>query len=394
MGILKKIKFYFHRKNLLNKLQTKNIVNQHLYDKNNPTIVFISRGFPTHDKDSGSNRLKEIIFLYKELGYNCIICAEKIFEDNSYVSFYKRQGIIVYVENKKFSDFFKYLKSVPKIDIIWYNSANSFAKFFPKMKNYQARQVFDMVDIHFLRYKRAIDLEPLRLSLKKDYKKYFYIETKLSQKADVIISISDREKNIIKEYVNEEKIITISNIHYPKIKKEERNDFYHSENILFIGSIHPPNIDAVKFMYEQIMPKVWNKAPFIKVFVIGNVKDCIDVKKYPKFEFLGYVENIEPLFKTSKLMVAPLRFGAGVKGKIGQAFEYYLPVVTTSIGAEGMYLENEQNAYIADDENNLAKAILEVYSDENKWNRLSENSINSLNPFSLEEVKENLKKIL
>ena len=90
-------------------------------------------------------------------------------------------------------------------------------------------------------------------------------------------------------------------------------------------------------------------------------------------------------------MVAPLRFGAGVKGKIGQAFEYFFPVVTTDIGAEGMKLTDKKNVLIANDENSFAEAIIQLNTNEELWNTLSQNSVDSLRAFSPEEVKEKLK---
>ena len=256
------------------------------------------------------------------------------------------------------------------------------------------RFIYDMVDIHFLRYKRAIELEPSRISLKKKYKHFFRLETVIAPQLDYMIAISDKEKEIMQKYADETKILTISNIHYPKIDISKRNDFASSKGVIFIGSIHEPNIDAVKFLYEKIMPLVWKKNPDLEVSVIGNVADKLDLKLYPKFKFLGFVESIEEHFMTSKLMVAPLRFGAGVKGKIGQAFEYFLPVVTTDIGAEGMQLANEKNVLIANDEQSFAEAIIQLNNNENLWNTLSENSVDSLRPFSTQAVNETLKKII
>ena len=86
-------------------------------------------------------------------------------------------------------------------------------------------------------------------------------------------------------------------------------------------------------------------------------------------------------------MVAPLRYGAGVKGKIGQAFEYFLPVITTPIGAEGMKLENQKNAIIAENKKNFAEAILDLYSNGDLWKNLQNNSENSLFPFSKENLE-------
>jgi glycosyltransferase involved in cell wall biosynthesis len=393
MGILKKIKKHFKRKKKLKDLKTRDIVNIHLYDPTKKTILFASRDFPTHDKDSGSNRLKEIILIYKELGYNCILFAPNVFEDDSYVKFYQQHNVIVFVENNMYKNIYDFLKSFKNIDYVWFNGPLALNLFYKKMKNILPRTkfIYDMVDIHFLRYKRAIELEPNRISLKRKYTHFFRLETVIAPQLDYIIAISDKEKEIMSAYAEKDKIITISNIHYPKIDISERKNFRDSKGIIFIGSIHEPNIDAVKFLYEKIMPLVWKENPDLEVSVIGNVADKLDIKLYPKFRFLGFVESIEDHFMNSKIMVAPLRFGAGVKGKIGQAFEYFFPVVTTDIGAEGMKLADKKNVLIANDEKTFAEAILQLNNNEELWDTLSKNSVDSLRAFSPEEVKEKLK---
>lgn len=395
MGILKDIKKHFRRKKRLKELQTQDIINIHLYDASKKTILFTSRDFPTHDKDSGSNRLKEIILIYKELGYNCILFAPHMFEDNTYVQFYQQLGVIVFVENNKYKNIYEFLSSFKNIDYVWFNGPLALNLFYKKMKNIlpHTKFMYDMVDIHFLRYKRAIELEPNRISLKKNYKHFFRLETVIAPQLDYIVAISDKEKETMAKYADKNKIITISNIHYPKIDISERKNFHESKGIIFIGSIHEPNIDAVKFLYEKIMPIVWKTNPELEVSVIGNVADKLDIKQYPKFKFLGFVESIEEHFMNSRIMVAPLRFGAGVKGKIGQAFEYFFPVVTTDIGAEGMQLTDQKNVLIANDENSFAKAIIQLNNNEELWNTLSKHSVDSLKPFSIEAVSNTLKKL-
>lgn len=395
MGILKDIKKHFKRKKKLKILQTQDIINIHLYDESKKTILFTSRDFPTHDKDSGSNRLKEIILIYKELGYNCILFAPHMFEDSTYVQFYQQKDVIVFVENNKYKSIYAFLSSSKNIDYVWFNGPLALNLFYKKMKNIlpHTKFMYDMVDIHFLRYKRAIEIEPTRISLKKNYKHFFHLETVVAPQLDYIIAISDKEKDIMSQYADKSKIITISNIHYPKIDISERKNFHESKGIIFIGSIHEPNIDAVKFLYEKIMPIVWKTNPELEVSVIGNVADKLDMNQYPKFKFLGFVESVEEHFMNSRIMVAPLRFGAGVKGKIGQAFEYFFPVVTTDIGAEGMQLIDKKNVLIANDENSFAEAIIQLNNNEELWNTLRQNSVDSLKPFSIEAVSTTLKKL-
>lgn len=392
MGIVKNIKKHFHKKEKLKQLKTESIPNLDFYDSSKRTIVFVSGALPTHDKDSGSNRLLEIILAFKNQNYNCILTVENVFEDDKYVQFYKNLGIIVYVESNKFKNIIAFLESIKSIDYIWYYGPNTLKTHLDNLskKLPVAKSIFDMVDIHFLRYERAIELNPSRISLKKRYNKYFKIETQLAKKANIVVAISEKEKDFMHKYLPESNIITISNVHYPKVDKKSIPAFEERKDILFIGSAHTPNIDAVHYLYNEIMPKVWEKLPEINVNIIGNVNESIDSINNPNFSFLGFVENVESYFLQSKLMVAPLTYGAGVKGKVGQAFEYYLPVVTTSIGAEGMYLEDKINAEITDDTNEFAERIIAVYTNKSNWELLSNNSEKSLYPFSKEKLNETI----
>lgn len=392
MGFVKKIKNYFKKKKQIKVLNTQIIPNFESFNAANKTIVFISGAMPTHDKDSGSNRLLEIILAFKKLNYNCIICVENVFENDKYVQFYKQLGVIVYVESFQFDSCKSFLKSLNSIDYIWFYGPNTLKNYFNKVSKFlpNTKTIFDMVDIHFLRYQRAIEIEPSRISLKKRYKKYFTIETKLAKKVDFVIAISDKEKAFMSDYLPDNKIVTISNVHYPKVKQNEIPTFINRENLLFIGSSHTPNIDAVHYLYNEIMPLVWETLPNIKVQIIGSVNKEVNSITHKNIEFLGFVENVEPYFLNSKLMIAPLRYGAGVKGKVGQAFEYYLPVVTTSIGAEGMFLENELNAIIADNAVDFANKIIEVYTQNEIWDKLSKNSELSLYPFSKEKLEKTI----
>lgn len=395
MGFYTKIKNYFEKKDIVKKQLDHSIPNYNTYNPAQKTIVFLNESIFTPDKDSGSNRLKEIILAYKELNFNCIICTQNAYRTDNYIQYFGELGIIVYVETNRFKSYFDFLKSVPKVDFVWYYTPDTLNDNLKKMSKIvpNHKSIFDMVDLHFLRIQRAIELEPTRISLRKKYNKYFKIETKMAQKADYVIAISDVEKEIMTQYVDEKKLITISNVHYPKVKIEETPPFEQREGILFIGSTHTPNIDALYYLYQEIMPTVWEKIPNLKVNIIGSVNEAIKDIEDPNFVFHGYVENIDELFLSNRFMVAPLRFGAGVKGKIGQSFEYYLPVITSSIGAEGMHLVHNENALIDDTKEGFAEAIIDLYNNERLWKKLQNNSEESLNPFSHEILKNNLLKI-
>src|SRR5690606_34781966 len=116
--------------------------------------------------------------------------------------------------------------------------------------------------------------------------------------------------------------------------------FEARQGICFIGGYrHLPNVDAAKWLIDEIMPLVWEKLPSVNVYLLGSLvaKEVADLQS-DKVHVPGYIPDVSPYFLSSRVFVAPLRFGAGMKGKIGQSFEYGLPVITTDIGAEGMTL--------------------------------------------------------
>ncbi|NOU38453.1 MAG: glycosyltransferase [Ferruginibacter sp.] len=365
---------------------------------NNKSIVFFVGIIPPYDKDSGSNRLKEIIQAFINLGYHISILKEKTFlEESDYINYYQRLGVNVFYEHNKTIKLKNYLSNnFCETNIAWFYNPDSFSNYYAlaKMHLHKAKFVFDMVDIHHLRYKRAIEFDLKNKKLEAEFLKYKKIELDAAQKADFVIPISDFEKKYMQQFCNPQKLITISNIHYIKTKLCNTLSFEERKDILFIGSTHAPNLDALHFLHKDIMPLVWKTLPNVKVNIIGNVSEIIKNIEHPNFIFHGFVENINPFFISNKLMVAPLRYGAGVKGKIGQAFEYYLPVVMTSIGAEGMQLVNGENALINDEAESFAKAIINLYSNKPLWIKLQSNSEKSLLPFSKEKLEEQLLKII
>ena len=383
-------KFYDKWNKQINSIEAECVEDRILEINNNKSIVFFHDSVPEFDKDSGSNRLKEIMKIFVEKGFHVSFISKEVFNENEYIAFYQKLGINVFYEflpNKDFSYFIK--KFCKNSNYVWLYGPDTFNRYYKKIKTLfsNAKYIYDMVDIHHLRYQRALEFDLNNKNLRRETNKYKEIEIEASNTSDFIITISDAEKDYMKSFVSEDKMITISNIHYPKINKTKIPLFEDRKDLVFIGSTHHPNIDALNMLYNEIMPLVWRVMPDIKVNVIGNISSVIAIQD-PKIVMYGYVADIEDLFLNSKLMVAPLLIGAGVKGKIGQAFEYYLPVVTTTIGAEGMFLKDNENVLIADSAKDFANSIIKLYTDEILWNKLSNNSEESLYPFSIEKVNE------
>lgn len=385
-----KEKFYAKWSKQINAIQSPDVI-ERIHEKYYKSIVFFNDLIPEYDKDSGSNRLKELMILFVKKGFHVTLVSKEIFSENHYSRFYQKAGINVFYEYLKFDDYKHYVtKYCSKSDFVWIYGAYTFKRYFKDIKILlpNSKIIYDMVDIHHLRFERAMKLNPSDKKAKKEYIKFKNIELLASKESDFVITISDSEKEFMKSFCDEKKLITISNIHYPKLKLEDTLSFEEREGIIFIGSTHTPNIDAIYYLSNEIMPIVWKTNPDLKLNIIGNIKDLIKDINHQNILFHGFLPSVETLFKTNKLMVAPLRYGAGVKGKIGQAFEYYLPVVSSSIGAEGMHLKNNENALIEDSPEDFANAIISLYNSKEVWLKLQSNSEKSLYPFSRQKASE------
>lgn len=361
----------------------------------NKSIIFFYNKLPAYNNNSGDLRLTEIIKVYKKLNYHVTLIAAKNRFNNVYLDYFQRLGVCTYFEHLPNNDFKKFVKTFSGLQTIcWFYTADVFNKYYRQIIKILKNQllIYDMVDINHLRLHRALLKEQDNYSLKKAYKLALKSETIASKMADIVIPISKEEGKYMEKFCSKEKMIIISNIHYPKVSINETPNFEHRSGLLFIGSLHHPNIDAVQFMVDEIMPLVWQKHPEILLNIVGDVNLKIN-KFHPKIIFHGHVQDITEQFLNNKIMIAPLRYGAGVKGKIGQAFEYYLPVVTSKIGAEGMDLIDNKNVLLAEDANEFSQKIIQLYTNKNLWEILQNNSEDSLKPFSKNELISRIKKI-
>jgi glycosyltransferase involved in cell wall biosynthesis len=148
--------------------------------------------------------------------------------------------------------------------------------------------------------------------------------------------------------------------------------FDQRKDILFVGAYnHPPNIDAARFLAHEIMPLLRVSGLGINLILAGsNPTDLITSLQADDIKVVGYVEKLEPLLNCSRIMVAPLRYGAGIKGKVGSAMMAGLPVVASSLAAEGMGVISNEHVIIADGADAIAQAILDLYSNKILWSSL------------------------
>lgn len=248
----------------------------------------------------------------------------------------------------------------------------------------QIKTVFDMVDAYFVRLAREYDVTADERALKES-ERYREIETRLARACDLVWCASSEDKQAVLRAVPAARIEVVPTIHplHTRVR-----GFAEREHLLFIGNLaHRPNADAVHYFMRDIFPLVKRSLPGVKLNIVGdNVTTEIAAYASGDIQILGYVPAAAPLFQNSRLMIVPLRYGAGVKGKLGESLSYGLPVVTTSVGAEGIGLTDGVEALIADEPEDFAAAVVRAYEQKELWERLAEHGYRHIEKHFTPEV--------
>ena len=238
----------------------------------------------------------------------------------------------------------------------------------------QAKVLFETADLHHLRMNREAELYGDRIK-QKEADEMKTRELWAIGAVDATIVRSSAEMEILQPMVPSAKLCL-----FPLImdSKGTSKSFAERSDIVFIGGYqHTPNVDAVQYFVEEIMPLLRQQLPCVRFYAVGS-KPPADIRALESEDVIitGFVEDLIPLLDQMRVSVAPLRYGAGIKGKIGTAMAVGLPVVATSLAAEGMSLTDGENICVANGAECLAAAIIKIYQDEGFWNQISNNGLN------------------
>ncbi|RZK26906.1 MAG: glycosyltransferase [Flavobacterium sp.] len=353
------------------------------------TILVIDDYVPYHDKSSGSKRLFELLKLFVEMDFKVIFLPDDGKLTQPYASELINLGIeVIHAANKK--ELLQKLNArKDAIKYAWISRPALNLKY-QSLLNTNTRKIFDTVDLHYLRMLRQAESEQNK-KLEKSALKTKSIELGLANNSSATITVTNTEKNTLNgEGV--ENVFVVPNIHYSSSNNSPVS-FIDRTGLLFIGGYkHDPNIDAARWLVNEIMPKIWQKNPSIQLTLLGSdPTDELLGFQSPNIIVPGYIHDVAPYFNSNKIFIAPLRYGAGMKGKIGQSLEFGLPVISTDIGVEGMDLQNEKDVLVANTTTEFVDKVLHLYESEELWNRIRSNSIAAINQYAPDNVKQNLK---
>jgi glycosyltransferase involved in cell wall biosynthesis len=240
-----------------------------------------------------------------------------------------------------------------------------------------ALRILDTEDLHFLRKARQQAVtEQLSVQEANLYSDTAKREIASIFRCDLSLIISEVEKELLEETFN----VPSQIVHYlpflvAPISEEEQKQlpkFKERKDFVTVGNLlHAPNVDSVKELKKHIWPQIQKQLPDAQMLVYGAYapQQILELHNVDEgFLIKGWAPDISVVLKTAKICLAPLRFGAGLKGKLLDAMRYGIPSVTTTIGAEGMCGALSFPGHLADDNQEFVAKAVQLYKDESSWN--------------------------
>ncbi len=363
-----------------------------------PKLLLFDAFVPTPERDSGSNDIVNFMKIFIGFGYDVtFLPVMALAPVERYTDDLRRMGVIC-VSTPAVTVVEDYLKAhAAEFDAVFAYRGPIAASFVDLIRRAapKTKIVFDTVDLHFMREQRQAEIEenPQMLA---DAGRTKQIELSVIRKSDATIVLSKSEQKVVND------LVPNANTHLIPIVREVPGSpvpFNERSGVLFVGGFsHAPNIDAVVWFTKEVWPKVRERLPELEFKIVGSnltpeVSALADASS--GIRVLGFVPDITDLMETSLLSVAPLRYGAGIKGKVVSSLCYGLPCVATSVAAEGMGLGLQDGVILADDPDAFVEAVVRLSDQPDVWEALSKGGVSfAQDNFSIETIERQLKSLL
>ncbi len=224
--------------------------------------------------------------------------------------------------------------------------------------------LYDTVDLHAVRMERARSLGVAHFDEETEARVADQ-ERLLIRQSDVTVVVSEADRLWIEANEPGSRTAVIGTIH---ASRSGGPPFRDRTGLIFVGSWnHPPNGDAVTWFLDEVLPLVRVDLPEIDVHIVGSDQPAGLAAGDPRVHCHGWVEDLDSLYDTVRVAIAPLRFGSGIKGKIGEALSRGVPAVTTTVGAEGFQFASGYELIVADSAHEFAAQVVRLHADEDHW---------------------------
>ena len=331
------------------------------------TLLVIDHYVPMFDKDAGSRYMLHYIRLFANQGYKVVFLGDNLFPHQPYTAALQQMGVEVLYGNWYAQHWKDWLREVgPDLDYVLLSRPHISVKYIDIVRETatRAKLLYMVHDLHFwreeMRYEKTGEADAL-----KESKRWKEIEFRLMRACDVSITPSSLE---VEKIASIDPSITARRwpINIFESVPDSDYDAASRRDIIFIGGFtHEPNVDAALWAVNEIMPLVWQKRPDLKLHIVGsNAPEEVLGLANDRVIVHGYLsdEALNALYHGCRMELVSLRYGGGVKGKVIEAMYHGLPVVTTSVGTQGIG-GAEDFLLMGETAQALAERIVDHYDD-------------------------------
>lgn len=339
-------------------------------------ILVVDHYVPNFDQDAGGRCTYMYMKAFLKLGMKVTFIGDNFAKPEPYTTALNQLGIEVLYGDYYCMHWQEWLKDNLKyFDYIYLQRPHISIKYMDLVKEYGRGKIFYFAhDLHHVRMYRDYLISGNEEALKESehWKK---IEMELFEKTDVGHVVGSYEQEIMQKAFPEKPIRNIPLYIYDDVPERIEKDFSKRKDILFVGGFkHAPNVDAVLWFGKEIFPRILEKYPDMVWHIVGSsAPDEVKALANEHIVLEGFVsdEELGELYRKCRLVVVPLRYGAGVKGKIVEAAYYQIPVVTTAIGGEG--LDAAVGSFVMEDDAEKMAALVEtLYTDYEELRKMSD----------------------
>ena len=359
-------------------------------------MLLIDAVTPEPDKDAGSVVTFEQMKILQGMGFKITFIPEDNFAHIAeYTPPLQALGIEC-IYHPYFSTMEQFLSARGgEFDVIYIHRFGVTEKCLGLLRQYapNAPIVFNTQDLHYLRMERAAKLRHSAFDLV-EAGKVKTRELEVIKAADCTIVLSSVEQKLLEQDAPGAFVYYFPWVQRPAPRA--RPGFAERQGFMFIGGFgHHPNVDAIDFFICDVMPIVREMLPGARFYIYGS-KMPDSIKRLASSDVIigGFVPDLEPVFDRHRISVAPLRYGAGFKGKVVTSLSHSVPAVLTSVAAEGMGVTDGEQVLIGDDGRSFAEALVRLYTDQALWERMSDAGWNFVNDsFSPEQGEKRFNEI-
>ncbi len=343
-------------------------------------VLIVDHYIPQPDRDAGSRTMLQFIRMFQRKGFAVKFWPENLFRDPQYVGLLEQEGVEVIYGAEYVKGFDEWMREHGKeLSAVLLSRPHIAIHFIESVRKHtEAVLLYYGHDVHYLRIEDQLRIDPNDKGLRMERNEARKLEHAVWENVDAIYYPSESETRHVTEWLRRKALQvrarTVPAYAYDWFPENPEENLSRRHDLIFVaGFAHSPNVDGARWLVQEILPRILEKHPDIHLSLVGsNPTDAVKRLQGAHVTVTGFVsdDELRRFYAETRLVVAPLRFGGGVKGKVIEAMRFGVPCVTTPAGIQGMP-DVGNFLPVAEDPQEYARQVLTLLADDLAWRRVS-----------------------